>query len=318
MPAGKQRLSEIMLYSVANGEATTKEHYGLTDETWNRYKREYRKISGKGIDTILRLVDQFSDEELKAIASSDAADKSMRNVTYSFECEEIKFLAISDTHFGSKFTNSERLYSAFAEAEKQGCSFMLHAGDVTEGMPNRPGSIYEMDCLGYKAQRDRAVEVLGRWKKKAYITGGNHDGFLNTKLGAGTDIVEDICSRLPDAMYVPDGKGVITLEPSGVTIGFWHGADSGAAYALSYRPQKIINSLKPHQKTNILCFGHDHKQFYIHYRNIHALGCGCIQAQTDWMASTGKDAMDGFHIVTVGLGNKEVKYFEPRFYPFYK
>lgn len=314
---GKAKVAEIMLYCLAHGEQDTKEKFGLTDETFNRYKREYRKQYGD-IDNLLAMKERFSDKEMSAILNGSLKDYEVPKTTYSFDGEVVKFLAITDTHIGSTFFNPNRLYAAFEEAEKQGCSFATHAGDVTEGMPNRPGSIYEMDCIGYKAQRDKAVEVLGKWKKKFYITAGNHDTFFNTKIGAGLDIVEDICALLPDAEYVKDGTGIITLRPSNVTIRFWHGADAGAAYALSYRMQRIINELKPEQKSSVMLFGHDHKQCYIHYRNIHALACGCIQSQTNWMATTGKNAMDGFHIITMGLGNGEVKWFEPRFYPFYK
>lgn len=312
----KAKVAEIVLFCLSHGETETKEKFSLSDETWNRYKREYKKQYGD-IEDILALKARFSPEELSHIAKGE--QPSIHSpIKYDFNGETLCFLSITDTHIGSKYFNPERLYSAFEEAEKQGCSFLTHSGDVTEGMPNRPGSMYEMDHIGYKSQRDYAVEVFSKWKKKAYITGGNHDNFFNTKIGAGVDIVEDICSRLPNAEYIKDGVGEIVLNPSQVSIRFWHGADAGASYALSYRMQKIINALRPNQKSNIMLFGHDHKQCYLHYRNIHAVACGCIQSQTEWMASTGKDAMEGFHIIKMGVGPKEVKWFEPRFYPFYK
>lgn len=313
----KNKILEIVSYYLSHSKAEVLEAYSLSEETFNRYLRNYKKDFGESVDILAQLKERFTDQELKELVKGSRKENTIGKASYSFSGEEVTFLAITDTHFGSSYTNEKRLDAIFNEAEKRGCQFMCHVGDVTEGMPNRPNAIYEMSQIGYKAQRDIAVKALKQWTKKSYYIAGNHDEFYNDKIGAGLDIVEDICKELPDAKYLGLESGLITLEPSGVTIRLWHGKDSGSSYALSYRPQRIINALTPQQKSSVLLLGHDHKQNYIHYRNIHTVSCGCIQSQSAWMASKGLQAMEGFHIIKMGVKDKEVKWFEPRFYPFY-
>jgi hypothetical protein len=93
-----------------------------------------------------------------------------------------------------------------------------------EGMMGRPGDIYELSQIGYKAQKEKAVEIFKQWEKPLYIVSGNHDCSYNTKLGTGVDIVEDICENLgPDAHYIGINDGNLTLN--GVVIKLWHGGD---------------------------------------------------------------------------------------------
>ncbi len=317
MPAKKERVSEVVDYAIIHGDEETCKIFGIQKSALDRYKRTYREHFGESADLLMKLKQRYSAEELKSLADG-IRPKTIKNISYNFKGDIYKALILTDTHIGSKFTNIDRIYSAFEVGEQEEVDAAFHIGDVTEGMSGRESSIYELTHLGYKEQRDESIRILKNWKRKFYIISGNHDDFYNAKLGAGVHIVEDICNQLPDAEFLGEGSGELKLNPSGVRIGLFHGNDASSSYALSYRLQRLINGMSGGKKPNILLTGHDHKSFWMFYRNVHALACGCIQDQTPWMELKGLQAMPGFYIVTICLGDQEVKWFQHRFYPFYQ
>lgn len=309
---------KIVEFYMANGTKKTVESFqGLTQETLNRYKRKYRaEFPEKYNEKIALLLDNFSDDAIDHILSlKDSGKKESRVIEYSFDGEELSFLVISDTHIGSIYFEPARLEVAFKEAEKQKCSFAIHGGDIVEGLMNRPDSVYETTHFGFTRQRDYALDLLQKWKKPMYLLNGNHDLSFNTKMSAGVNMAKEICERLDNAIYIGDGIGKFDLNS--VKMSVFHGADSGSSYAISYRLQGIINNFSSEQKPQILISGHDHKSFYMFYRNVHALAAGCLQKQTGWMSQKRLIAMEGFWIVKMHVKNGQVNTFNPVFYPFY-
>ena len=59
--------------------------------------------------------------------------------------EKIKLLLISDTHLGNKYDRLDILRYLYAKAEDTGVNYVLHAGDLTEGLSGRPDQIYSVD-----------------------------------------------------------------------------------------------------------------------------------------------------------------------------
>jgi len=315
MPAGKERVSEIVDYAIIHGDEETCKTFNIQRTALDRYRRTYREHFGESADLLMKLKKQYTSEELKLLAEG-VRPKISKNITYDFSGDIFTALVISDTHWGSNYSDETRAHFAFEEGMRQNADCLFHIGDMTEGMSGRPNSVLEMSAIGYKKQRELAIRIQSQWKKKAYYLSGNHDDFLNTKMGAGISIVEDICKEIPNAEYVGQDSGVVIIN--NVKIGMFHGNDSASSYALSYRMQRHINGMNPQSKPQIYFTGHDHKSFYMFYRNVHAVACGCIQDQTPWMAGKGIPAMPGFYIIKMCLKDSEVKWFEPRFYPFYR
>lgn len=54
----------------------------------------------------------------------------------------------------------------------------------------------------------------------------------------------------------------------------------GSSYAVSYAPQKIVESYQGGEKPQILFIGHYHKQSYNVIRNIHVIQIGCTVDQS--------------------------------------
>jgi predicted phosphodiesterase len=318
MAVSKGKILEVISHSLEYGKKATLEAFNLSEETFNRYSREYKKQFGSSAELFSQLKERFTETELKSLLSGSKQKNPSIKTNIDFNGEKVKFLVLSDTHFGSIYTDSKHFDLAIEEANKENCDFMIHAGDVTEGIMNRPNHVFECSAYGYKAQKDVAIENLKKWNKPSYILQGNHDDSLNTKLGVGVNIVEEICNEVPQAKFIGNSTGSFTLNDS-IVFDIFHGNDSASGYAISYRLQGIANGYSGGHKPHVLITGHDHKSMYLFYRNIHILAGGCIQQQSEWMQSKKIPAMVGFWIVeaTLNYETSEVKKFTPTWYPLY-
>jgi predicted phosphodiesterase len=310
-----------MLVSLSNlGEKQTLEIFNISQETLNRYKREIKtrniKVDNKS-GVLSKIADLYSDKELETIAKGGRLVPGMKKVpVVDFDGERIRIGAMSDTHLGSKYTHPEFIHQAFEEFRKEGVDMVVHVGDVTEGMSKRDGHVYELSHIGYHQQKAHAIEVLGEWTETpAYAIDGNHDRWYMQNSDTGAIIVSDICDALPNWTFLGHDEGDISL--GGVaTLKLWHGLD-GSSYALSYRLQKIIESLSGGEKPSVLLCGHVHKYVHIFERMVHAVSVGCMQRQSQWMRGKRLAAHVGFCIMDVYINKSGVCKFANTFYPFY-
>jgi len=317
MPVSKERVKEIVEFAALRGVEFALETYGIPQETYNRYQRKYRQVYGDEKSTVLmaKVREKYTDEQLTHLLTMHTSKPDRARSHINFEGQEFCFLGLSDTHIGSTYFEESLLLSALEEGERQNCQAMLHAGDILEGMSGRPGQIYELNRIGYSAQRDYAVELFREWKKPIHFCTGNHTEWANTKAGVGIDIGEDISLRIPDAHYVGAHEG--TVNVNGAKFMLWHGED-GSSYATSYRVQKIIESFSGGEKPNVLLCGHSHKQCYIFDRNIHAVSLGSIQKQSGFMRYKRLPAHVGFWIIRGKIRDGQIVQFSPTLYPFYE
>lgn len=318
MSIQKKRLQEIINYYAKHGEEVTCDHYGLPTETIARYLREAKKKELKSVDinkTMRSIRELYTDDELRAIASGGRiVPGAGKAPIISFEGKRIRVGHMTDTHIGSNYTDENRVYQAFEEFKKEGVDFITHSGDVTEGMSNRPGHVYELAELGYANQKKKAIEVFNQWTDTdIYAIDGNHDRWFIKSNGA--KIVEDIGMAVDNFHFIGHDEGDISLKGK-ATIKLWHGED-GSSYALSYRLQKIIESLSGGEKPNIIVAGHVHKYVKIFERNVYAISAGAIQRQTPWMRGKRLGAHVGFVIADYWVNDKGLAKMTDTWYPFY-
>ena len=277
--------------------------------------KKHIKIVEPEVNALLKKIgNQYSNQELQAIASGGRLMPGFAKVpVINFNGKHFRIGGITDTHIGSSYFREERVYQAFEEFHKQKVDFVAHVGDVTEGMSNRPGQIYELSELGYHAQRKKAVEVLGQWDGKMYLIDGNHDRWFMKSNGA--IIVKDIAQMLPDGEFLGHDEGDISLNGK-ATLKLWHGED-GSSYAVSYRIQKVIESLSGGEKPSVMFLGHTHKATYLFERNVHCYSLGCIESQSAWMRGKRLSAHTGFWIIDLWVNEDGVSKSQGCFYPFY-
>jgi len=308
----KERALEIVEYSLRNGEEPTLTAYNIPLETLNRYRREYKKHYGDTAELLMKLKQRFTEEELKQLATKDDVLPTWQKNIITFDGDEIIFGAFSDTHIGSQYTDESKIISAIEEFKRQGCQFIIHSGDVVEGMSGRDGHVYELSHIGYKEQKEAAIKILSTWDKPSYYISGNHDLWYMSKGDMGADIVSDICKEVPNSIYLGMHEGDININ--GVTIRLWHGSD-GASSTYSYRVQQILNSLAPEDVPNVILTAHVHKNGYFYDRGCHAMMLGCLQNQSGFMRYKRLAAHVGFYVIRMKIKDGKVVTFSPTFYP---
>lgn len=304
------------------GEIGAAELLGITVESLKRrireakeldiYKESATTIQSKYLNKIL---ETYSEAELKIIAEgkTQILEKS-KKLDINFEGNRVKIGVMTDTHIGHQKFYEQRLFAAFEEFKKRKVDFVCHAGDVTEGMSHRPGHIYELTHLGYDQQKKYAVELFGQWTDSPiYAIDGNHDRWFLKSNGAL--IVKDIDRELSNFHFIGHDEGDIKLNDN-VSIRLWHGED-GNSYALSYRVQKILESLQGGDKPSIMFCGHTHKYVKLFERNVHAISIGCLEDQTKWMRGKRLAANPGFGIYDITFNNNGITRLNESFYPFY-
>lgn len=308
------RAEEITRHAAEHGDAETLERYRLSVGSLARYKAMVRGKKWAPSDALRTIAEKYTQAELRALAMGADLGRTTINVPpVDFDGKAVRFGFLTDTHFGSLYSKPEHYDAAIAECAKQGCVFIAHTGDLTEGMSNRPGHVYECDRIGYASQRDYAVERLKTWTGAWYLIDGNHDRWFVK--AADARIVQDVADAVPCAQFLGHDTGIITLK-GGATIMLWHGEDANS-YATSYRLQKIVESLAGGTKPNVLLAGHTHKQGYFFERNIHVISGGSIQVQTPWMRGKRIAAHPGFHIIDLWLNGSSVSRLSLTWYPFY-
>lgn len=265
---------------------------------------------------LVKLRERYSDEELKAIAAGEGIAK--RYIPFPeihLEGVHHRILVMSDTHIGSVYSPEEwhTIVSRYANDPANGIECILHCGDLVDGLKTgRAIQIYELSEIGYEAQRDKAVSLMSQYRLPIYIISGNHDAYA--KESAGANIVKDVCDRVETMTYI--GQDSADIDVGGCTIRLFHGGD-GNSYALSYRLQKLVESITGGTKPHILLAGHVHKFCYIFDRHIHAISVPAMQSQTSFMRARKLAAHTGFLVIDFDSREGNICNLSVKYFPFY-
>lgn len=227
----------------------------------------------------------------------------------------IKFGLMGDTQFGSKYAQITYLHNFYKLCASEGFTDIYHTGDITDGLKMRPGHEYELYEISADEMRDDVVKNYPKFDgiTTHFIT-GNHDASIYKHVGY--DIGQAIADRRPDLNYLGRDCAIVNLTPR-CTLELRHPWD-GTAYALSYKPQKMIEAMESDSKPNILAIGHYHKAEYLFYRNVHCFQTGCFQSQTPFTRGKGISVHIGGWIVTVKVDEDgTIQGISPEFIPFY-
>jgi predicted phosphodiesterase len=247
---------------------------------------------------------------------AERAEDHVKPQPYKVKAKHLRIGVFGDTHIGSKYYDPQLMKEAAKAFNAEDVDFVVHVGDITEGHyeNKRQGSVFELTEIGGDAQVDRAVKELSQIKKPIYAITGNHEHNTFFKL-CGFDVGRQIEQRIPNFHYLGNMRGTIEL-PYGKKLELLH-PGGGTSYALSYKPQKIVESLEGGTKPDILLIGHFHKAIYMYYRNVHTLMTGTLQSQTGFMRELGLAAHKGFYILDFEVGRNGVKRITPEFHPAY-
>lgn len=224
--------------------------------------------------------------------------------------DTITFGLMGDTQLNSKYTQITYLHQFYDECKRCGVSEIYHTGDIDDGEKMRPGHEYELYKLG---ANEHIAEIIRVYPKiegvKTYFITGNHDASFR-KL-CGLDIGEMIADKREDMIYLGRDVCTVNITPK-ISMMMRHPWD-GTAYALSYKPQKIIESMDESDRPTIMGIGHYHKIEYLYYLGVHCLQTGCFQSATPFTTGKGIRVSMGGWIITLKLNpDGTLKYILPR------
>jgi DNA polymerase II small subunit/DNA polymerase delta subunit B len=251
-----------------------------------------------GAPKIKALERRLEVERAKVAALADVQGKV--TVETRKDCH-LRFGVIGDTHIGSLYAHTEALAAYYEHVKAQGVGVVYHVGDVLDGHRVYRGQEFELRDIGLEQQVGRLAKVAPQSVPTRFIT-GNHDQSFKTAAGAPVGrLIEDATGwrflgeeQARVEWQTPNGAFSLQLiHPGG-----------GSSYALSYRPQKIVESLEGGTKPDMLAIGHYHKaEFMPSYRNVASLQSGTFQRQTPFMSRQGLAAHMGGWIVDVTVGD---------------
>jgi len=322
MPYSLQKATEIKKLVDDIGIDATADKLGMKRESVRRVTRmaksNARETPAAPIeptDTLIKkLYERFSHDELSAIANGKSINPSrLSRPVIDFKGDDVVIGFITDTHIGEETFEDSLWLSFLAECKREGVQMILHAGDVHEGMSNRPDQVYHLQDVGASAQMAHAERLFKMTDLPIKVIDGNHDRW-GVKSN-GLFMVPDLCKRVPNMEFIGSDTGDVIINGSKWRL--WHGED-GSSYSVSYRLQKIVESFTGGDKPSILLCGHTHKQCYIFERNIHVVSGGALSYQSSWMRSTRKPCHTGFHIIHARIKDGGIVRFAPIWYPFYE
>lgn len=291
--------------------------YEIARSVATKYDLEYNKKLYDCVQSFIKRQEKRSKvntlADLKHIAIQNVEPKKYDSTWDG--TTTIKIAIMGDTQIGSKYTQWTHLRNFYNRCAIEGIKDVYHTGDMVDGLKMRTGHEYEL----YATSADDMIDdvVMNYPKIKGITTHfitGNHDASIYKQVGY--DVGKMISMRRPDMEYLGRDCAVVYLTPK-CSLELRHPWD-GTAYALSYKVQKMIESMESDSKPKILAVGHYHKAEYLFYRNVHALQTGCFQGQTPFTRGKNISVHLGGWIVTLEVDDTgTIKSFAPKFIPYY-
>lgn len=221
-------------------------------------------------------------------------------IDLNIEKQTVIFGLIGDTHYNSKYCQMTHLHSFYDLCKQQGITTVYHTGDIDDGENMRPGHTYENYTQGADEHINEIIKNYPHVEGiDTYFITGNHDA--SYRKHCGLDIGRQIEKERDDLHCLGRDLAVVNITPK-VSMMLRH-PWTGSAYALSYRPQKMIEAMEAGcvDKPNILCIGHFHKMEYLYYHGVHTLQTGCFQSATPFTVGKGISVSLGGWIVSIRL-----------------
>jgi hypothetical protein len=205
----------------------------------------------------------------------------------------------SDQHLCSKYERLDVLGDLYRKFAERGVRVVANCGNWIDGESHfNKWDIHThgMDAqLRYLAEHYPAEPGLTTYA----IAGEDHEGWYGRREGVDIGRHAEIAMREAGRK---DWKNLGFMEAF-ISLRHCTSGESarmlmthpggGSSYAVSYRPQKIVESFEGGEKPAVLLIGHYHKQSYNVFRNVHCVQTGCTQDQTPFMRKKGLQAHIG-------------------------
>lgn len=312
------RLKEEMSWKDVTTEFNQEYKIGVTPEALRkRYQREIARLETLGDDSVekaFRLIKQnpqkptdlakrfnldmdgledLMDDLLNSRAAikfhqgylvfdrlAPTPDNLVHNIDLFKEGEWVKWGVIADPHICSTHEQLDLLHNFYKICEEEKCEGVICAGDFTSGNGTvYKGQLQDLKIIGEDKQINYVCSVYPQTNLKTYTISGNHD--LDLYKQCGSDILQKICEKREDIVYL--GKMSATMEQGGLRFMVHHG-EGGLGLVRSYKPQRILDSLRAESVCDVTIIGHWHISLYMpSYRDSIVILPACFEAQSDYL-----------------------------------
>ena len=203
---------------------------------------------------------------------------------YVFETDEnneFKFIAISDTRFGSKFQQLSILNDIYLKGYELGYRNVILCGNISEGIYPLTNIYAESNFLDDTLRQvDYITSFYPRIEgmKTYFITGAKDEKHLkNNKINIGKRI-SDIRD---DMIYLGYTSCNIKIDKANM---FVFNPKLAKTYTVSYRPQQQIDSFRSEDKPDIMLYGGLLQMEKFTYRNVSCISVPSVCATTKEMS----------------------------------
>lgn len=213
------------------------------------------------------------------------------------------FGVLTDRHLCNKHQRLDVHKAAYDTFEREGITTVFDAGNWIDGEARFNKN--ELLVFGMDGQLDYWVDKTPARKGMTtyFISGDDHEGWYSQRecinIGAYAQMKAEKAGR-EDLKFIGHVEADVALKCGrGQTVMRVMHPGGGSSYALSYAPQKIVESFQGGEKPAVLVIGHYHKFDYCMPREVHVISAGCGIDQTMFMRKLKLAAHVGFVIVKI-------------------
>lgn len=272
-------------------------------------------------ETVIKTIDSLRarghevilDEISHQVIIPQEPSKEFKPTEFTYFRKFYRFGLVSDTQIGSKYQQLTCLHDAYADFEKRKVDFILHAGDLTEGVGVFRGQ--DVEIFLHDPHGQEQVEYVSKnYPKssiKTYVIGGQHDRVFYKY--HGFNVIDAVCKERKD--LISRGFFNASFKVKGIPIELQH-PGGGLVYAHSYKPQKIAEGIAGHalsilrqrqtlglELPALIVFGHWHVPMLLPcYMGIAEVTLPCFQSQTPYLQQLGKMPVVGYAVGEIYLG----------------
>lgn len=258
---------------------------------------------GEVLDVIESLkaegVNIVRDGESFLVSKSVAASWIQGEAVEIFSRKDNTFLfgACGDNHVGSKYHREDVTHDLYRRYTENDVQAVFNTGNWIDGEARF--NTYDIVAHGIDAQARLLAEIHPKVKFPTYaVWGDDHEGWYAQRDGIDVGrYVEGIMRseghNWHDLGFM-EAHVKLTNSNSGKSciLSVVH-PGGGSSYAVSYRPQKIIESLEGGEKPAVLLLGHYHKLDAGITRNVFYAQTGCGMDQSPFMRKKSIEAHVG-------------------------
>lgn len=190
----------------------------------------------------------------------------------------------TDNHLANVHARMDVLHAAYDDFARRGVRYVLNAGNMIEGVARFNKQELRAHTFGGQLELWVNEWPVRKGIVTLFVTGDDHEGWWAQRevINVG-EVMQQHAHKVGrnDLVYVGHVESDIELRFKGKSCParLMH-PGGGAAYALSYTSQKIVEAFQGGEKPAIVFGGHYHKFDYCYPREVYFIQGGCTCDQT--------------------------------------